>query len=595
MPVVNHSRNSTVASYQGSHGLNRARIIYGLLLIIASIFIVRLFYLQVIRYDYYANAALNTQLKEYQIPAERGVIYAQNGSDKTPLVLNEILYTLFADPTFVDNPEEASLKLAEIVDGDANEINELLKTPDTRYVIISKRLNKEQHQKVNELDIAGIGTREESYRTYPQGALASQTLGFVNADNEGQYGIEQFLDEKLGGEPGELKAITDSNGVPLVSNPDNVVTEPKNGQSIALTIDLGIQRQVESLLKSGLKDVKSESGSIVVIDPNNGDVKAMANYPTYDPNKLNEVKDVSSLANAAINSPLEVGSIMKSLTAAAALNEKVVGTNSSYYNPGFVKVGDREITDVGSYTGTQTTESLLVHSLNTGAVWLLKQLGGGDINSQARTKWHSYMTRNFYLGTLTGIEQAGEAAGYIPEPEVNGEGIDVTYANTSFGQAMSATPLQMAAAFSGIVNGGMYYQPTLIDSVRDDQGNWQRTEPIVKRSDVVSSETSATMRSLLKKVLSDNWYGFSREGYSIGGKTGTAEIARSAEEGGGYYEDRYNGTYVGFVGGDMPEYVILVRVNTPKVPGFAGSSAAAPIFKSITNMLIDNFGVTPNS
>ncbi len=568
-----------------SNPAKRARFIYGLLLAMCAIFIIRLFYLQVIRHDYYRKAAMATQLKEYQIPAERGAILAHNGSGKVPLVLNEVKYTLFADPVYLKDPDQHALEVAAIIGGDANKIAEQFKTPDTRYVVVAKRLSKEQHEAINKLDIAGVGTREENYRTYPQGALAAQLLGFVNDDGEGQYGIEQALDEKLRGVPGELRAITDARGIPLVTNPDNIVTEPQKGEALTLTVDIGMQRQVEELLKAGLDRSKSQSGSIVVMDPNTGAIKAMANYPSYDPAKIQEVTDISALSNSAVSSPLEPGSIMKSLTTAAALDQGVVNPNSAFYNAGFVMVGDRKITDVHASQGTQTVESTLVESLNTGAVWLLKQIGRGDINERGRMTWNEYMTRHYMLGQPTGVEQAGEAEGYIPAPEENNQGIDVTYANTSFGQAMTATPLQMGAAFCSIINGGIYYQPRLVDYY----GN-KAVDPIVKKSDVVSKQTSEQMVELLQRVLDGNIPSAERSGYIVGGKTGTAEFARPE---GGYYTDRFHGTYTGFVGGNRPEYVIVVRVNDPKIPGNAGYTAAAPLFRDVSNMLIDNFGVTP--
>ncbi len=573
----------------------RVRVLYGLLMFVCAVFVLRAFYLQVIKHDYYKTAALNYQLKEYQVPAERGVILAQNGSATTALVLNEVKYTLFADPVYVKEPEKHAVQLAQVVGGDAGAITELLKTPETRYVVLAKKLSREQHEAIAKLDIAGVGTREQTYRTYPQGQLAAQTLGFVNEDGQGQYGVEQYLDTMLAGTHGELKAITDANGVPLVSNPDNIVIEPETGAQVTLTLDIGMQSRVEELLKAGLEHAKSESGSIVVMNANNGDIKAMANYPTYDPSKISEVEDLSHLANAAVSSPLEVGSIMKTLTAAAALDQDVVTPTTSFYDRGYVEIGDKKITDTFNSEGTQSVESTLVRSLNTGAVWLLQQMGRGSINERARMSWYSYMTKHYYLGQATGVEQAGEAAGYIPSPENEGQGIDVIYANTAFGQAMTATPLQMGAAISAVVNGGDYYRPTLIESTKrpGEKEVYKQAEKISE--DVVSDEVSRDMVQLMARAAEYNIPAATRAGYVVGGKSGTAEVARPAEQGGGYYTDRYNGTYLGFVGGDRPEYVIVVRVDEPKIEGYAGSRAAAPIFVNVINMLLDNFGVTPRS
>lgn len=592
MPAVNY-RSSGPAPIRGNARVDtgrRIRIMYGLLCFVCAVFVIRLFYLQVIRHDYYAKAALDYQLKEYQIPAERGTIRVHNGNSTTPLVLNEVKYTLFADPVYVENSDETAVELSKITGIEAAELKEKLETPDTRYVVLAKRLSREQHEAVEKLKKLGVGTREHVYRYYPEGALASQTVGIVNDDGEGQYGLEQFLDERLRGRPGELRAITDSTGVPLVSNPDNVVTEPEPGESVTLTLDIGMQSRLEQLLKAGMERFKAPSGSAIIMDPHSGAVKAMANYPTFDPNKINELEDLSALANAAASSPLEIGSVMKTFTAAAAIEEGVISSNTAFFDEGFVQIGDHKITNVHNSRGTQTVESTLVESLNTGAVWILKQIGRGSIGERARLTWHSYMTKQFLFGQGTGIELAGETPGYVPGPEDKGQGIDVIYATTSFGQGMTATMVQLAGAFSSLVNGGVYYQPRLIDMVHND-GRDQVVEPVIKNDNVISADTSAQVRDLLERVLLGNIPSARRSGYSVGGKTGTAEIINP--ETGKYRTDRHNGTYTGFVGGDKAEYVIVVLVREPAIPGNAGFTAAAPLFRDISNMLLDNFGVTP--
>jgi cell division protein FtsI/penicillin-binding protein 2 len=568
----------------------RVRIWYAALVVIGGVFMIRLFYLQVIRHDYYRKAALQGQLKQYEIPPQRGLIKAHDGDTVTPLVLNETRYTLFADPTFVKEPEKAALALAPIINKDAHSLEVLLKTKNTRYVVLAKKLTKDQKDRLDTLEYKGIGTRDESYRTYPEGSLASQSLGFVNDDGAGQYGVEEFLNTKLKGTPGELKAITDAQGVPLVSNKDNIVTDPKAGDDVTLTIDIGMQRQLEDMLKAGLDRAKSKSGGALIMDPRTGAIMAMANYPTYDPSNFAAVSDIGSLSNSLVSSPLEVGSIMKSLTASTALNTGAIQLSTVFNDPGFVKVGDRTVTDVEDSRGPQTVESILTQSLNTGAVWMLQQIGGGQLGAKGRNVWHDYMTNHFQLGKPTGVEQAGESPGVIPDPGENGAGIDVTYANTAFGQALTATPLQMAAAFSSVVNGGTYYKPYLVDSFTGSDGKTVVTKPTKIKSDVINKGVSDEMVRMLQEVARINVPGAMRSGYMVGGKTGTAQIAQPS---GGYYADKYNGTYLGFVGGDSPEYVIAVRVNEPAIPGNAGYVAAAPLFRDLSTMLIDNFGVTP--
>jgi cell division protein FtsI/penicillin-binding protein 2 len=222
---------------------------------------------------------------------------------------------------------------------------------------------------------------------------------------------------------------------------------------------------------------------------------------------------------------------------------------------------------------------------------MLMQMGGGQINQKARDTWHDYMVNHFELGKPTGIEQGYEASGYIPDPD-NGTGLNIQYANTAFGQGMTATPIQMGAALSSVLNGGTYYKPHLVAQTIDSSGATQTTKPTVVRTNTVAPSVGASLQTMMEAVVFRNNKPALRAGYNVGGKTGTAQIAKPN---GGYYDDLFNGTYVGFVGGDKPQYVIVVRVNEPKIPGYAGAQAAGPIFASLSNMLIDNFNVLPHS
>lgn len=567
---------------------------YALLLVLSGIFILRLFYLQVIRHDYYETAALTKQLKEYEVPASRGVIEARLNGEQVPIVLNEIKYTLYADPVYVNKPKEAADAIARIIGGNANEYEAQLKTEDTRYVVLAKKLEKDKAAELDKLEYKGIGTREASYRTYPQGALAAQLIGFVNDEGEGKYGLEEALNDQLKGKPGRLKAITDAQGVPLASNKDNIVTEPETGDRLVLTIDLAIQQQAEDMLKKGLEHARSESGSILVLDAQTGAVKAMANYPTYNPAEFYKVEDGAVFNNAVVSAPLEVGSIMKPLTVAAALDLGVVEQNTTYYDPGSFKIGDARVTNIEEVggAGTKSIADILQQSLNTGATWLLMQMGGGEINRQARERWHDYMVNHYGFGSPTGIEQGYEAGGSIPDPN-EGFGLDIQFANAAFGQGMTATPLQMGAALASVINGGTYYQPRLVDKYVKHDGTEQVAAPKVSRQSVVSESVGESLRELMEYAYSKNHavYGAKTvpEGYAIGAKTGTAQVPKPD---GGYYDDRFNGTFLGYIGGDKPQYVIVVRVNEPKIGGYAGSRAAGPIFTALVESLINSGNVT---
>lgn len=567
----------------------RINIWYAILILIFCIIVGRLFYLQIIRHDYYRLQAQSDQLKEYTIAADRGLIRAHEGSQVVALVLNQKLYTLYADPGYIKDVPATAATASAITGGDPAEYDAAMRRNDTRYVVLAKRLSEVQKNQIIEQRMPGIGVQPVIYRTYPQNNLAAQLLGFVNDEGKGSYGVEQFLNKELSGKPGLLKAVTDVRGVPLAASKDNIQLDPKAGNDVILTIDLGMQKQLEAILKKGLETARSNSGSALIMDPNSGAIKAMANWPSYSPTEYYKVENSDVFNNAAVSSPLEVGSTMKILTASAALDLGVIKPDTTFYDPGRWELDGHTITNIEEVggAGTRSITEVLNQSVNTGATWILMQMGGGDINKQARERWHDYMANRFQLGKQTGIEQGYEANGYIPDPN-SGDALKLTYANTSFGQAMAATPLQMTAALSSIVNGGTYYQPHLVEQVGSEVKH-----PKAVRTGVVSDAVAGQMRSIMEYIVANHY--FARrfgDNYSVGGKTGTAQIANPA---GGYYGDKFNGTYIGFVGGDRPQYVIVVRVNDPHIGGYAGAGAAQPIFGDLTHMLIDNFGVQPKN
>lgn len=577
--------------------VRRVRVVFAIVAIILGIFLVRAFYLQVIRHDHYRKAALTDQLKQQEIPAPRGIIEAHSGDDVVPIVLNQKLFTMYADPTLIKDVDGAARTLADTLGGSSNDYREKLTAKDTSYVVIARRVDAEKRNDIMKHKLPGIGGQEVTYRTYPNGALASQLLGFVNNEGKGVYGIEQALNRQLAGKAGQLKAVTDVNGVPLAANTDNIQIAPESGRGVVLTIDMAMQQQLETTLQEGLKKAKSESGSALILEADTGAVKAMANWPTYDPGNFGAVEDDSVFNNPAVSSPLEVGSVMKPLTTGAALDMGAIAADQSYDDPSSWKIDGFKITNIeeDGGPGRKSIADILNLSLNTGATWELMQMskkGGAEINEKGRKAWYGYMADHFRLGKPTGIEQGYEAEGVVPHPE-DGYARDLTYANTSFGQAMTATPLQMAAAFGAMMNDGTYYQPRLVDAYIEKDGKRTAVKPNVVRQGVVSAKVSDEMQGLLEYVVDNHYFArkFNQQQYSVGGKTGTAQI----EKDGKYLEHDFNGTYLGFVGGDRPQYIIFVRVNTPKIPGYAGSQAAQPIFGTLAHMLIDNFGVTPRN
>ncbi len=582
-----------------SHVVRRVQLWHALIIVILAVFGLRLFYVQVIRYDYYKTAARSDQLKQYQIPATRGLIKAHNGDAVVPIVLNQKLYTAYVDPTFVKDANKYATAVVPIIGGQASDYLTRIKTKGTHYSILGKKLSEEQSKKIIALKLPGLGTEEQQYRTYPQGQFASQLLGFVNNDAVGKYGIEQALNAELAGKPGQLKAITDVHGVPLAASKDNIQTAATPGKDVVLTIDMAMQAQMEKILQQKAAETKSQLLSAVILDPNTGQVKAMANYPTYNPTQISTITDPSVLQNAVVSNAIEPGSIMKALTTAAALDQGVVTPTTTFYDPAHWTINGYTITDIEEDGGArqQSVASTLALSLNTGATWELMQMGGGQVNAKAIEAWHNYMVGHYLFGQDTGVEQGYETAGIVPSANPRKPAIALTYANSSFGQGVTMTAMQAAAALSSVVNGGTYYQPTLVDQTINADGSTTANKPKVLKEHVVSAKTSSDMIPLLEQVVTHYYkQGFSfmnfDSAYSVGGKTGTAQVAKP---GGGYSDTDFNGTYYGFVGGDKPQYVICVFNNKPQVPGYAGSRAGQPVFADLAHMLINNGFVTPKN
>ncbi|MFZ1248840.1 MAG: penicillin-binding protein 2 [Candidatus Saccharimonadales bacterium] len=580
--------------------VQRVRMWYALILILFGVFGIRLFYLQIIRYDHYKSMALSDQIREYDVMPERGVIAAELNGQAIPLVLNQKLYTVFADPNLVKKPDEVARVIAPIIGGDEKKIADQLRTKKTRYVILKKKVTPEQNSKLLNLKLPGVASQQVNYRVYPQGTMAAQVLGFVNDDGEGEYGLEQALNDTLGGQKGRLKAITDVNGVPLAASSDNLLIQPKAGSQVTLTLDMGMQTQVEQIVKAAQEKFSSKNVSAVVLETNTGAVKAMANYPTFDPVNYQNVEDGTVFQNYSVTNPIEPGSITKIFTVAAAIDRGVVGAGTSYYDPGSWTIDEAKILNVaeGTGTGTQTMKSLLNLSLNTGATWTLMQMGGGKLNMQGRQALYDYFVHRYRMSEKTGIEQGYEATGYVPEADDTGAGINLTYANMSFGQAYSATAIQMGAAMSSIVNGGTFYQPRLVASETNPNGQTIIKAPKVLAKNVVSEKTSADMRGLLEYVTEAHTTGFPYMNfgskYGVGGKTGTAQIADEKTH--VYRTDAFNGTFMGYVGGDKPQYTIVVyNIEPHGYGGYAGAQTGQPIFAQIAHMLINNYGVTPRT
>ncbi len=569
---------------------SRSRVLMFFLLVIIGIFILRLFYIQVIRHDHYVTIAGNEQVRSLTIPAKRGMIYAMDGNHPVPLVMNQAVYTVFADPQTVTDEAAVVSAVRSIAGGNTRRgFEELLKDKSSRYQIIATKLTRTQANKLRERKLAGVGFQEESQRVYPEGGLAGQVLGFVNAEGVGNYGVEASLNERLTGVDGRLRTVTDVRDVPLTIGDKNINIAAKDGENIVLTIDRNVQSYAEETLRRELKKIGASSGSVVVMNPKNSKVLAMANYPTYHPAEFMRVEDAAHFNNAIISTPYEPASVIKTFTLATGIDKGVITPRSTYYNTDSIKIADTTVRNAFlGLTGTLTMQDVLNNSLNTGTVTIAQRLGdGSNITRGARDTMYTYFHDRFGLGRTTGIELANESSGLIVSPKEI-EGNAVRYSNMTFGQGLDVTMIQVAAGFSAVVNGGMYYQPTVLAGVLRDEFVQEETAAPLHRA--ISKETSASMRGMLVGARNsvDYMRNADKKGYDIGGKTGTAETIRN----GRYVKSETIGTYLGYGGANTPEYVIMVQVSAPN-RNIEGGLHASPIFTDISNWMIDYLRIPP--
>ncbi len=571
---------------KGSRSKILAAVIFGLM----TIFVVRLFYLQIIQHDYYVGLANKEQIKRLTIPAKRGVIYMLDGQTPVPLVMNQTVYTVFADPQTVNDDNKIISTIQQIAGGNARGgLQALLDKKDSRYQIIATKVTRTQADKIKAEKLKGIGFQQESQRVYTEGTMAAQTLGFVDFGGIGRYGVEAKFNERLTGVDGMLQSVTDVSDVPLTIGNNNINKPADDGDNIVLSIDRNIQSHTEQALVDGLKRTGATRGSAILMDPQTGRVLAMANLPTYNPAKFNEVTEIADFNNNVVSAPYEPGSDMKTLTMATGIDKGVVSADATYVNTDQIEVGDRVISNASrGQTGTITFQHAMNWSLNTGFVTVAERLGdGSSITLEARNTMYDYFYNKFHLGQLTGIEVANEATGTIISP-TSADGNAVQYATMAFGQGLDVTMVQVASAFNSIVNGGKYYKPTIIAGVIDKNGKYiadSTPEPTIS----VAESTANQVRQMTQIARNTNFAGVDKPGYYIGGKTGTSQVAKN----GTYADDETVATYLGFGGSEeTTRYVIMVQVSGDHKE-FAGNYDAMPIFTDISNWMLNYLEIQP--
>lgn len=569
---------------------SRSKVLAGLMLCVIALFVARLFYLQVIQHSYYVDIAKSEQVKRLKIPSKRGLIYALDGETPVPMVMNQIVYTVFADPQTVTDAGKVIDVIRQVAGGNARpELQNLLDKKDSRYQILANKITRIQADKIKAENLKGIGFQENAQRVYPEGQLASQTLGFVNNEGIGQYGVEEKLNDRLTGTDGMLQSVTDVSNVPLTIGNNNINRPAVDGENIVLSIDRNVQSRAEQALADGLSRTGADRGSVIVMNPQNGQVMAMANLPTYNPAEFGKVTDATAFNNAVVSAPYEPGSDVKTLTMATGIDKGVVAPDSTYNNTDYIQVDDRTIENATKgHTGIIPFQTAMDWSLNTGFVTVAERLGDGNsITRGARDTMYDYFYNHFRLGHITDLEVAGEAEGTLIPPTAD-DGNAVRYSNMAFGQGLDATMIQVAAAFCSIVNSGNYYKPTVIAGTLDKDGNY-----ISQKANLISNPVSKSTADQVRQMtyLARNYFYASSDkpGYYIGGKTGTSQTIKN----GVYTDDETVATYLGYGGSeDMSRYVIMVQVSGDH-KAFGGSKDALPIFTDISNWMLDYLKIQP--
>ena len=572
--------------------MSRSRILrYGLIAAIAVI-IVRLLIIQVFQHSMWTERADAEHTVQNTIVAERGEIYMMENDEPVKVVMNTSAWTAIIDPMIADEEKVADVFRKFAPDRVIAKWEDVFRDKNRRYYIVARNITRQEAQKIKEASVTGIYLREEDARVYAEGEMASSLLGFVNADGKGQYGIEGGLNSQLAGKNGLLKTVTDVNNVALSIGSDNVRVPAENGKDVVLTIDRTLQSKIEKKTQEYLKKIGVKHASAVVMDPNNGKILAMATLPNYDPAKYAEVSDATVYQNQITEVAYEPASICKTFTFAAAIEEGAITPYTTYNNTGEITVDGWPIKNAYSgQLGVISMQTALNFSLNTGSMTALMMLGGStsEITKTGREKLYDYYYNRFGLGQATGIELY-EATGLIVGPN-EGVGLNSRYANMTFGQNINLTPLQVVTAFSSLINGGKYYQPTIIAGEMKDNGVFIQAEEKEAVRQVVSEETSKTMREMTWGTrASQRTYGIDKPGYYIGGKTGTAQGIKN----GAYTFDETTGSYVGFGGteGEMPEYVIMVKI-WEEGKKLEGTAHALPLFNELSEVVIEHLQVRP--
>ncbi|MBI4032859.1 penicillin-binding protein 2 [Candidatus Berkelbacteria bacterium] len=559
----------------------RLKILLGVVLLATTLVGWRLFVKSVVEHPLYAAQAENQYEISKELPSKRGAIYAQDAElgSLVPMAATEERYDISVVPRNVKDKPAAAKILAEFFGLDERETLAAMDNDKLYLPPLVRGVTKDKKEELVDQGFAGLVIEKRHQRVYPEGGVAAPLLGFTNREGAGNYGIEAYYDEELRGVSGSVVGEKDTLGR-IIATIRQVA--PKDGVNLELSLDHNIQFAAEKRLNKALEETQAESGQVVIMNPQNGEIIALAATPNYDPNTYNEVKpdDLWRFQNPVVSSVYEPGSIMKPVVMASAIDlGKIEPDTKETFGKSIVVQGYEINTALDKAYGEETMTQVLQNSDNIAMVWVAGKMS----NEEMRGKFAA-----FGLGQPSGIDLAGEITGKLLGIK---DWREIHRATMSFGQGVSVTPIQMVRAWAAAINGGTLVTPHVVRRIVGERGvTVEATPPVVEG--VITAETSAKVRGMLESVVKDGPYGRTRvPGYRIGGKTGTAQIAGPD---GGYLEDAFTHSLMGFFPIDEPKYLVLVKLDKPKSAKFA-ESTAGPVFKDLAEYLFGYYKLPPDA
>ena len=551
----------------------KVMIVFVAVFFIMMFLIGRLVYLMIFCSEYYGNKAENLHERERDIKAARGKLLDANG---TVLATNKSVCTISVIHNQMEEPEKVIAMLVKEL-GISEETARKRVEKVSSIERVKTNVAKETGDAIRAYGLSGVKVDEDYKRYYPYGTLASKVLGFTGADNQGILGLEVKYDEYLQGTNGKILTLTDARGIEI-ENAGESRLEPVNGYDLCLSLDRNIQMYCEQAAKKVCTKKSADSVSVIVMNPQNGELMAMVNYPEFDLNDpFTLVGDTGESVSAeekqnllnkmwrnqCISDTYEPGSTFKIITAAAALEEGVVKLDDAFFCPGYKIVEDRRIRCARTTGhGAETFETGIMNSCNPVFMELGERLGAENFVGYFK---------QFGLLSKTNIDLPGEAGTIMHKTENIGP---VELATISFGQSFKITPIQLVTTVSSIINGGTRVPPHFGVSVQDADGNTAKTFSYETHENICTAETSETMRYLLEKVVSEGTGKNAKiEGFSIGGKTATSQTLPRSDH-------KYISSFLGFAPADNPQVLVLVVINNPQGI-YYGGTIAAPVAKEI--------------